>query len=206
MRNVHRPTGRCGRRFIVSVFGGFLGSFIFYISIRIIDSIPTIVVPLNINYRQRFECNCSRPSLPAHVLHLTNEQQADLCSLYATRRGPHQRIIAISLFGPKENQRFQFGRSLAFLHALINDMNVIYPDNYTLRVYHDDTINVTDVICPLECKHPNVDFCSMKEKLFIPPKIWRFIPAGDPLVDISECHREEWSVSTFVCFLASDES
>ncbi|CAF4125183.1 unnamed protein product, partial [Rotaria sp. Silwood1] len=24
----------------------------------------------------------------------------------------------------------------------------------------------------------------MESKLFIPPKIWRFIPAGDPLVDI----------------------
>ncbi|CAF3299161.1 unnamed protein product, partial [Rotaria sp. Silwood2] len=24
----------------------------------------------------------------------------------------------------------------------------------------------------------------MNSKLFIPPKIWRFIPAGDPLVDV----------------------
>jgi hypothetical protein len=50
----------------------------------------------------------------------------------------------------------------------------------------DDTINMSDVICPIECQNPNVDFCSMRYKLFIPPKIWRFIPAGDPLVDISK--------------------
>ncbi|CAF3513622.1 unnamed protein product, partial [Rotaria sp. Silwood2] len=37
--------------------------------------------------------------------------------------------------------------------------------------------------CPIECRNHNVDFCSMNSKLFIPPKIWRFIPAGDPLVD-----------------------
>jgi hypothetical protein len=65
-------------------------------------------------------------------------------------------------------------------------MNKIYSDGYILRIYHDNTINTTDFICPIECKHPNVDFCDMNHKLYIPPKIWRFIPAGDPLVDISK--------------------
>jgi hypothetical protein len=65
-------------------------------------------------------------------------------------------------------------------------MNTVYSDGFILRIYHDDSINATDVICPIECEHPNVDFCDMKHKLYIPGKIWRFIPAGDPLADISK--------------------
>ena len=63
---------------------------------------------------------------------------------------------------------------------------MIYSDGFILRVYHDNTINEKDIICPIECKHTNVDFCSMDHKLYIPPKIWRFIPAGDPFVDTSK--------------------
>ena len=137
------------------------------------------------SYHRRTECNCSRHALPSQLSKNDTHRSLTLCSTYATRRGPHQRIISISLFGPKENKMFQINSSLTFLHALIKDMNEIYPDNFILRVHHDDTINMTDVICPIECEHANVDFCNMKEKLFIPPKIWRFIPAGDELVDIS---------------------
>ena len=144
------------------------------------------------SYRQRSGCFCARPELPLRPQGNLTDTSSSLCNIYATRRGPHQRIIAISLFGPKENKLFQFNKSLSFLDELIQDMNKIYPDNFTLRIYHDDTVNVTDVICPTECKNPNVDFCSVQEKLFIPPKIWRFIPAGDPLVDISRYRRVRW--------------
>jgi hypothetical protein len=127
--------------------------------------------------------------LPPVISSLTAEQtksQSSLCSIYATRRGPHQRIIAISLFGPKENKMFQFNKTLDFLNELMKDLDLVYSDGFILRVYHDKTIDVKDIICPIECEHANVDFCSMDHKLYMPPKIWRFIPAGDPLVDISK--------------------
>ena len=130
---------------------------------------------------QRIECNCDR-SRPAST---ANSNDTHLCSPFATGRGPHQRVISISLFGPKENKLFQVKQSLIYLNQLIEDVNQIYPDGFILRVHHDDTINRTEVICPIECNHPNVDFCDMHRKLFMPPKIWRFIPAGDPLVDVS---------------------
>ena len=140
------------------------------------------------NYRPS-KCSCLEPELSSFTLsstsNLTNSQSS-LCSHYATRRGPHQRIISISLFGPKENKMFQLNQSLTFLNELIHDVNKIYPDNFVLRIHHDDTIGLLDVICPIKCRHQNVDFCNMNSKLFIPPKIWRFIPAGDSLVDISE--------------------
>ena len=140
-----------------------------------------------INENQRTGCTCQRRTLPNPQLTSDNaDHPKSLCNDYATRRGPHQRVIAISLFGPKENKLFLLNRTLTFLDELIQDFDHIYPDNFTLRVYHDETISTESVVCPIECQHANVDFCNIAEKKFIPPKIWRFIPAGDPLVDISE--------------------
>jgi hypothetical protein len=184
-----KPLPTTNRRFIYFIYAGFLGSLAIFIISNFTFLIPTIFPFLDDNYRQRPECTCLRPRLPPLSSPLPLEQngsRAYLCSEYATRRGPHQRIISISLFGPKENKMFQFNRSLTFLDALLVDLNKVYSDGFTLRIHHDDTINVTDIICPIECKNPNVDFCDMMRKLYIPPKIWRFIPAGDPLVDISK--------------------
>jgi len=44
---------------------------------------------------------------------------------------------------------------------------------------------MSDVSCSIEGQNPNVDFHHMNSKIFIPPKIWRCIPAGDSFVDIS---------------------
>jgi hypothetical protein len=178
------------RGFLQFIFAGIICSFFVYIFFRSTtnQAIP-IYKSLNIDYRRRPECTCSRHDLSPLFSNLTwnlNKSQSSLCNEYATRRGPHQRIISISLFGTKENKKFQFNRSLSFLNKLINDLNAVYSDGYVLRIHHDDTINVSDTICPIECQNPNVDFCNMNSKLFIPPKIWRFIPAGDSLVDISK--------------------
>ncbi|CAF1304333.1 unnamed protein product [Rotaria magnacalcarata] len=142
----------------------------------------------NNDYRRRPQCACSRPDLPQLAVNSIPsmiKSQYYLCNQYANQRGPHQRIISISLFGPKENKLFQYNKSFILLNQLINDINIIYPNNFTLRIHHDDAISLSDMICPIECRYSNVDFCNMNSKLFIPPKIWRFIPAGDPFVDIS---------------------
>lgn len=177
------------RHFIYLIFIGFIGSLIVFIVPDFYLLISSNSTLLSANYRQRSECTCLRLALPpllSSVILEQNHNLSFLCSLYATRRGPNQRIISISLFGPKEIKRFELNRTLYYLDLLIKDLNKIYSDKFILRVYHDNTIDAKNVICPIECKHSNVDFCDMKHKLYIPPKIWRFIPAGDPLVDISK--------------------
>ncbi|CAF2117142.1 unnamed protein product [Rotaria magnacalcarata] len=174
-------------RFFYLIFTILLGSFVVLVIERFYLISFTNILLLENDYRRRSGCTCSRSSLTPLRSPLTSENnhiQLSLCSEYATQRGPHQRIIAISIFGPKENKMFQMNRSLELLHNLIEDLNTVYPDNFILRVYHDDTVSASNIICPMECKHPNVDFCNMTDKLYIPPKIWRFTPAGDPLVDI----------------------
>src|SRR5690349_9848747 len=85
--------------------------------------------------------------------------------------------------------RWFFDESLNFLHELIIDMTKAYP-GWILRIYHDTTIN-NSIICPIECANNHVDFCNASAlgnlgmvSNYIPPKIWRFLPAGDRLVDI----------------------
>ena len=96
----------------------------------------------------------------------------------------HISVLFLLVLLDQKNKRFQLKQSLAFLNELIHDLNTIYPDNFVLHIYHDDTINSSDVICPIECRHQNVDFCNMNSKLFIPPRMWRFISVGDPLIDV----------------------
>lgn len=167
------------------ILGGFLVLFVLVTTLNVTFSTLVIFTAVHTDYRRRPECQCSRPALPSFATS-KNDNRSSLCSLYATHRGPNQRIIAISLFGPKENQMFQFNRTLRFLHELIADLDRIYSDRFILRIYHDMTVNMADVICPIECRHDNVDFCSTDQLPFIPPKIWRFLPVGDPLVDVSE--------------------
>ena len=173
---------------ITSSLFGFLASCIFIMLLPTSGNHSLVTRDVSVDHHRRPECACSRAPLPPVDANFTlgpYDTRTSLCNAYATRRGPHQRIISISLFGPKEEKRFEYQQTIRYLHLLIRDMNLHYSDGFILRIYHDDTINAADVICPIECQHSNVDFCSMNDKLYIPPKIWRFIPAGDPLVDIS---------------------
>jgi hypothetical protein len=142
-----------------------------------------------LSYRRQ-TCSCTRPIL-GHKSNLLiiDERSSSFCSQYSTLRGFHQRIIAISMYGPQENAIFSFNASLNFLHELIADMATMYP-GWILRIYHDASIK-ENIVCPLECAHNHVDFCNASAlgnlgsiSNYIPPKIWRFLPAGDPLVDI----------------------
>ena len=150
-------------------------------------SFPSIVSNQWGQYRRQ-SCSCTRPILANPLI--IDETSASFCSQYATYRGFHQRVIAISIFGPRENSLFDWNTSLAFLHELINDTATVYP-GWTLRVYHDTFIG-NDIICPIECRYDHVDFCNATGLLglgnvasYMPPRIWRFLPIGDAYVDIA---------------------
>ncbi|UJR22371.1 hypothetical protein I4U23_025433 [Adineta vaga] len=139
---------------------------------------------------RRQSCSCKRPLPQQHSnLLIIDETKSSLCSQYSTLRGRHQRIISISMFGFAQNSVFNLNSSMTYLYELISDMKNIYP-NWILRIYHDSTIH-NDLICSIECAYNNVDFCNASSlgnlgsvSSYIPPKIWRFLPAGDELVDV----------------------
>ena len=93
------------------------------------------------------------------------------------------------MYGPRDNSLFAINVSMNFLHELIVDMESKYPD-WILRIYHDTTIS-DEIVCSIECAHDRVDFCNVSAlgnlgsvNQFMPSKVWRFLPAGDDLVDI----------------------
>ena len=139
---------------------------------------------------RRHTCSCTRPLRRHSGGSLTiDESSTSLCSEYSTLRGAQQRIIAISMFGPRENALFAQNTSIGFLRDLLVDVTEKYP-GWILRVYHDASLD-GELICSLECADQHVDFCNTtalgslgRVSDYIPPKIWRFLPAGDELVDV----------------------
>ena len=120
---------------------------------------------------------------------LVNETYPSFCSNYSTSRGLHQRIISISMYISKDQSRFSINTSIDYLYQLIDDVKSKYP-GWILRIYHDETIP-KDLVCLIECTYLFVDFCNTSAlgnlgriSGYIPSKIWRFLPIGDPLVDI----------------------
>jgi hypothetical protein len=142
-----------------------------------------------LRYRRQ-SCSCTRPLIKLNSsLVIIDERSTSLCSHYSTLRGFHQRIISISMYGPKDNSLFALNTSIHFLYQLIDDMKNKYPD-WILRIYHDQTIN-DEILCSIECTYDYVDFCNTTAlgnlgslSSYIPAKIWRFLPVGDELVDI----------------------
>ena len=122
---------------------------------------------------------------PQHSrLPLLNTELREFCNLSAIDRGFNQRVITVSVFGPKENTLFQPKLSLLFLEDLIQDVRRIYP-GWILRVYYDDTIAKQD-LRDLQCRYNHIDFYDMTGRSFPPPRMWRFLTIGDALVDISK--------------------
>jgi hypothetical protein len=130
-----------------------------------------------------FTKNCSCQQL--HPV-MAGKDIKSLCSTRATERGFGQKIIAVSVFGPVENLMFSMDTSLKLLHLLLNEIRQVYADNWILRVYHDGKIFDSATVCQFESQYSFIDFCNTTNigLDFIPPKIWRFLPAGDETVSV----------------------
>lgn len=96
----------------------------------------------------------------------------------------HQRVITISLFGPKENSLFQWNTSLAFLKDFIRDAQVIYP-GWIVRIYHDNFADVKHLI-QVQNQYDYIDLYNLTGQMYPPPRMWRFLSIGDTTVDISQ--------------------
>jgi hypothetical protein len=118
----------------------------------------------------------------------TFEQLELTCDLYKVlKRGKHQRVIGFSLYDKKHiYERYLTDNAKA--------AKEFYPD-WTIRIYHDDTINKS-IVCDLECKRDpitgvllnNVDFCDVTkipidfkisyDRSYMWPMTWRWLPSS----------------------------
>ena len=164
----------------------------------LIGSLTRLMPATLSNVKPPFIAACKTNST-SYVFRITDENRS-FCSHRSTLRGKGQQVLGISIFGPTENGLFQWNRTLSFMNELIEDTRTIYP-GWILRIYYSAIIP-PNLVDKLQCQYDHVDFCDMTHNNFTPPKIWRFLPAIDMLVDASKC----LLVFTSHCYLGCKEA
>ncbi|CAF0877061.1 unnamed protein product [Rotaria sp. Silwood1] len=123
------------------------------------------------------------------LLEIIYNSNNTLCSEKANLRGNKQRIISLSVFGPKENSLFIDEKIFKFIFSLINEAQLLFP-TWTIRLYSDkftiERLNLKN----LSQLSTNIDICDVNRipiignvGEYLSGKLWRFLPALDPMVD-----------------------
>jgi len=129
--------------------------------------------------------------LCSKLLEIIYNSNQSLCSKEANHRGNKQRIIALAIFGPKENPIFNDDKFNQLITPLINEAKLLFP-SWTIRLYSDElSINRLN-LKNLTSLASNIDICNVNQipilgnvGEYLPGKLWRFLPALDPMVDIT---------------------
>lgn len=123
------------------------------------------------------------------LLEILYNSNRSLCSEQADRRGKHQRIISLSIFGPKENPIFVDDQFQQMIYPFLNEAHTLF-SSWTIRLYSDqptiDRLNLNN----LTRFASNIDICNVNRIPFLgnvgeylAGKLWRFLPALDSTVD-----------------------
>ncbi|CAF0727155.1 unnamed protein product [Adineta ricciae] len=117
-----------------------------------------------------------------------------LCSDRSDQRGPHQKVIVLSIYGSTskytDNPMFTWNASIIpFLEPLVNEVKQLLP-TWIIRIY-TDFVGSTQAQRDHLLSFDNIDVCDVnnlpmfgtKVLTYLPGKMWRFLPVFDPLVD-----------------------
>jgi len=152
-------------------------------------------IPVALNQDQAIneldpDCQC-RHVVPKGVQHHLLEKRST-CSQHATDRGPEQKVISYSFYGPLTSAYFNG------IFENLAGVRMYYPD-YVMRLYLDrskamsDNIENYQKLCQLFCRETNFDLCDVNEIEQYPElskkfgMVWRFAPMADPLVSEWHC-------------------
>ena len=137
-------------------------------------------------FDEKITCGCDSLSRLAVLIQST-------CSYEADERGFNQSVISYSLFGKPDEDDNVRKRYFSTISDKAGRIARYYP-GWIMRVYHNLTKDQEiQYLCPLRCKHSNVDLCHV-EKIHTKeitnaliqranPRMWRFLVMLDPLVD-----------------------
>lgn len=121
---------------------------------------------------------------------LLNEYPHTLCSERATKHGLHQRIISVSAYPSRKDNKNLIKNIWLYTIEYIKEAQYFYPD-WRVRVYYHDINKTIDEIIQIENYYKNVDFCDVFNIPFLgnihsymSGRLHRFIPIADHFVDI----------------------
>jgi hypothetical protein len=129
------------------------------------------------------------PDTCSKLIEIIYNSNRTLCSEAADRRGNKQRIIALTIFGPKENPIFIDDNFSQLITPLLNEARLLFP-TWTIRLYADASTIHRLNLNNLTRLSTNIDVCNVNQipmlgniGEFLSGKLWRFLPALDPTVD-----------------------
>ncbi|XP_076065780.1 uncharacterized protein LOC143039513 isoform X2 [Oratosquilla oratoria] len=127
------------------------------------------------------------PHDPASYLTYTSTFHGNsTCSAAATLRGPNQLVLSTSAVINSPSQAHLFEKSARQAQDLYR--------GWTLRLYTSTSGSDLNLICPVVCKYPNVDLCTVEKAGLADlssaePWGWKWAVMGDPLVSVWETRR-----------------
>lgn len=148
----------------------------------------------------------------SQLLRITLHSNRTLCSESADRRGKKQRIISLSIFGPKENALFADDKFSQLMTPLLHEATALFP-KWTIRLYADELTISRLNLHNLPRVSKNIDICNVNQiptlgdvSAYLSGKLWRFLPALDPTVEFVSSrdldspltHREQLVVEEFI--------
>jgi hypothetical protein len=154
------------------------------------------IVIKTVNHRRNISLPTVKPSEKNsnYIYRVFTEWNRSLCSNQSDHRGPHQKVIAVSIYvttsNYTDNPLFSWNETiLTFLEPLSNEVKLLLP-SWIIRIYIDFT-GSTKAQRDFLYKFSNIDICDMKDLplfgssllTFLPGKMWRFVPIFDPYVD-----------------------
>ncbi|XP_064088228.1 uncharacterized protein LOC135202672 isoform X1 [Macrobrachium nipponense] len=130
---------------------------------------------------------CPNVSSPAQAIlkEIKTRYGASTCGDWATLRGPNQKVVSYSIYGPYPTGYYDG------MNMILPRIEEVYPGWVTRLYYRTDESNpnITRWMCDLACKHPHLDLCDV-ERLpvfgnitYSVGRVWRFATMGDNLVD-----------------------
>ena len=106
--------------------------------------------------------NLEEVDVCSKLLEILYNSNRTLCSEEADHRGNEQRIISLSIFGPKENPIFIDEKFSQLITPLIKEAQIIFP-SWTIRLYSDqstiDRLNLKN----LTRSAKNIDICNVNQ-------------------------------------------
>jgi hypothetical protein len=150
------------------------------------------------NHSQRIRVSLEELKLLKSQSNYTYEKftqwNRSLCSIKSDLRGPHQKIVALSIYGTaskfSNNAMYSWDTHiLQFLEPLANEVKLLLP-SWVIRVYVDFT-GTTKSQRDFLYNFSNVDVCDIINLplfgssifTYLPGRLWRFLPIFDPYVD-----------------------
>lgn len=158
-------------------------------SLIFIFVIPTFYFLLKTPSDPILELSDKRSTYSILLKILLNSNQT-LCSSRAASRGTDQRIISISIFGPKENEIFADDNFSQMITPLLDEAKSLFP-SWIVRLYADQSAVNRLNLMNLTQSVANLDVCNVNRLPilgdvgeYLSGKLWRFLPTLDPTVAI----------------------